>query len=117
MSKKVIIDHIVYEDGEWIVTDNSSIRLGHGYLVVGNEDVVCFYVDVRESPTGRAYAVSSSSTVEGYPSLAIDSGRAEDVWSEDDSWTEVCFPEFAGFSVFATGGGKTLSICLRKSQR
>lgn len=109
MSKKVEIRSIVYEDGKWNFEADSTIQLGHGYLVVGNEDVVCFYVDVRESPTGRAYVVSSSNTIEGFPSMTLESG------CDDDAWSEVCFPEYVGYSVFATGGGKTMSICLRKN--
>lgn len=111
--KKVTALPILFTNGQQAIHPCPSIKLGHGYLLKGNEDVVSFYVDVRESSTGRAFPVSTSQTSQKYPSIVLETGEDGEEWT---AWTEYCFPEFPGWQVFAVGGGKTLSICLRRDE-
>ena len=88
-----------------------------GYMLVGNDEVVCFYVDGWGN-TGRIYPVCSSSKtffhetreVKDYPNVTIQSGSDD----ENEVFTEIYFPEFEGWDVFCVNGGKTMSVCLRK---
>lgn len=88
-----------------------------GYLLAGNDEVVCFYVD-GWGDTGKIYPVFSSSStyfpdtkeLKQYPSIALEDGSE----SEDQVFTEIYFPEFEGWNVFCVSGGKTMSVCLRK---
>ena len=83
-----------------------------GYMLKRGENVVAFYIDA----IGRAYPTASSSsvyfgdtkTMKNCPSLTIIENDF------DDDQTEIYFPEFEGWSVHSTTGGKTMSICLTK---
>ena len=88
-----------------------------GYMLVGNDEVVCFYVD-GWGDTGRIYPVCSSNStyfpdtkeLKEYPSITL-----EDAFEGDDQmFTEIYFPEFEGWYVFCANGGKVMSVCLRR---
>lgn len=84
-----------------------------GYMLKQSEDVAAFYMD-GWGKTGRIYPVSSSTSIvqEGkiahYPSIMIEDGE------ETSTYTEIYFPEYEGWTVHSTNGGKTMSVCLVK---
>ena len=86
-----------------------------GYMLKRSEDVAAFYLD-GWGETGRIYAISTclSTWMAGkilhYPSITIEDGE------DDSSISEICFPEYEGWRVHCTGGGKTMAICLVKEK-
>jgi hypothetical protein len=72
-----------------------------GYMVVGNEDAVCFYIDARE----RACISASSQSDNGCPVVYV---------SRDDCErdTEIEFSEFKGWRFHAGSEGKTIAVAL-----
>ena len=78
---------------------------GEGYLVLGNDEAVCFYVDVAE----RAYVDASSESDDGCPVVILTREGYE-----NSTW--VAFPEFKGWRVHAGGGGKGIAIALTKRE-
>lgn len=71
----------------------------YGYILYKNEDVLCFYVDVKE----RAW-VSVSCSDENYPWVSIDNGE-----QLDDPVT-IAFLELKDWEYFCSSGGKTISF-------
>lgn len=91
-----------------VVSQGLPVLAGHGYDVKLGGCVVAFFVDAW-GKTGRAYPVCSSSVLQGnleVPSICFESGENE------EDWTKVCFPQFAGWSVHSISGGKTVAVCL-----
>ena len=114
MSSKVKILNIYHVNGVTPVEDMTpTIKIGDGYMKVGDQNAVTFYADVIESPDRRAYPAGSTRTFGNIPVLFIESG-VEDGSDVDSNMCEICFPEYAGWSVFCASGGKTLSIALRR---
>jgi hypothetical protein len=99
-----------------------------GYMVHGSREagVVAFYVDAW-TETGRAWPISTSTSVyfvesktsKNFPTIQLTDNSYE---SEDTSadqaagFAEIYFPEFEGWCVHSVCGGKTMSICLVKSE-
>ena len=72
-----------------------------GYMVVGNGDAVCFYIDTFE----RAYISASTDSDSGCPMVYVS---REDCELD----TEIEFTEFQGWRFHAGGEGKSLAIAL-----
>ena len=92
-----------------VVSQGLPVLAEHGYDVSLGEGVVAFFVDAW-GETGRAYPVCSSSVLHGnleVPSICFESGE-----NEEETWTEVCFPQFDGWHVHSISGGKTVAVCL-----
>ena len=80
-----------------------EITTQEGYLVMGNEEAVCFFIDV--SP--RAFVDCVSSTDDDCPCIYITQGDPE-----KNPWTAVSFSEFKGWRVHACGAGKSIAVSL-----
>ena len=84
------------------------------YVAKASEDIICMYLDAW-GDTGRAYPTASSScwnsvTGETHPAIFYETSE------EDESYTQVEFPELVGWKIFAVGGGKTCEIVLTKGK-
>lgn len=100
-----------------LVTQQGDAVCGNeGYMLKRSENVAAFYLDGR-GKTGRIYALTSCATswIDGkivkIPSLCIENGE------EDSEVTEICFPEYEGWDVHCTGGGKVMAVCLVKEYK
>ena len=96
-----------------VLQQGDAVCGAKGFMLKRSENVAAFYLD-GWGATGRIYCLSScnSSAIDGkivnIPSLWIEDGE------DESSLTEICFPEFEGWRVHCTGGGKTMAICLVK---
>ncbi len=79
------------------ILHQGAVEMNHsdGYMVVGSEDVVAFYID----PADRGYVCAS--------------------WEDESEFTDICFYEYPGWHLHSSRGGKTISICLvrREAQK
>ena len=98
------------------VTQQGDAVVGKvGYMAQISDTMATFYLD-GWGKTGRIYPLmtadsvydTETKTIRNVPSMTVEDG------DDDSSCTEICFPEFEGWHVFAAFGGKTMSICLRK---
>lgn len=97
------------------VRNDSGIRISNGYMLKKGDNVAAFYADVVGT-VNRAEAFASSCTtsvkIDGkfqpFPCLMLE--------GEDPKTPiqEIYFPEFPGWKVHCTDGGKTLQVCLTK---
>lgn len=96
-----------------VLQQRDAVCGAKGYMLKRSEDVAAFYLDGGGN-TGRIYSLSScdSSSIDGkianIPSLWIEDGE------DSSAITEICFPEFEGWRVHCTSGGKIMAICLVK---
>ena len=96
-----------------VLQQGDAVCGAKGYMLKRSENVAAFYLD-GWGATGRIYCLSSCRStwsdgeVIDIPSITIDNGE------DNSSLTEICFPEFEGWRVHCTGGGKTMAICLVK---
>lgn len=74
-----------------------------GYMVLGNEDAVCFYID----PIDRAYIDASSTDDDGCPVVFL-------VDNDSDEPTKIAFTEFPGWRFHCGAGGKSIAIALTR---
>ena len=85
------------------ILQQGDVQMAHcnGYMVAGNGDAVCFYID----PRGRAYISASTESDGGCPVVYV---------SRDDCEldTEIEFTEFPGWRFHAGGSGKSIAIAL-----
>lgn len=90
------------------IITQGDVKLSHdyGYGVERGENIVCFFID----PVGKAYVEGTSYSDDGNPLLYLSFGD----YNGDELYTVVEFPEFKGYSVHATRGGKTISVALYK---
>lgn len=72
-----------------------------GYMLAGDGDAVCFYIDPRE----KAYVEASSESADGCPVVYLGFDGAE-------VFTEIEFVDFKGWRFHAGGGGKSIAIAL-----
>ena len=93
-----------------LITRQGDVELpsATGYMVVGNDDAVCFHLDTR----GRAYVSAFTSDENDYPVIYLAKGEVSDDECRESIDTEVTFPEFKGWSFHAGGSGKTIAIAL-----
>ncbi len=93
------------------ILHQGAVEMNHsdGYMVVGSEDVVAFYID----PADRGYVCASWEDEEGCPCMSIEDGE------DESEFTDVCFYEYPGWHLHSSRGGKTISICLvrREAQK
>ena len=98
-----------------VVEQGAAVCGENGYMLKRSDNVASFYID-GWGDSCRIYPISSSTTTlidgasVGIPSLTIDNGIV------DEPMTEICFPEFEGWSVHSVSGGKTMAICLTKDE-
>jgi len=80
-----------------------DVQMAHckGYMVTGDGDAVCFYVDT----VGRAYISAYTESKNGCPVAYVSRDGCE----RD---TEIEFTEFRGWRFHAGGGGKTIAVAL-----
>ena len=85
------------------INHQGDVKLWHdyGYMVVGCQDAVCFYIDVD----GRADITGWTKSDVNCPVIFIGNTCA-------DTDTIAEFPEFPGWRVHATNGGKSLAVAL-----
>lgn len=76
-----------------------------GYSLKGNNEAVCFMVDVSE----RVEVVASGSNWDNTPQLWLCDCHSN---GGDVSETVISFPEFKGWRVHSAKGGKNLSVAL-----
>ena len=82
-----------------------------GYGVVGNDGVVCFYIDMHT----KRCDVTASSNGDCGPEIFITMTEASPDYKEDNDWTIIAFPEFKGFQLHAAMCSRyTISVALRK---
>ena len=79
------------------IVEQGDVRLAHltGYMLVGDGDAVCFYIDPQE----RAYISASSTSPSDCPIVFLD-------WGDDSQSTVVEFSEFPGWRFHAGSGEK-----------
>lgn len=92
----------------------NAVLSKHAYVAIASEDIICMYLDAW-GEFGRAYPIASSSswnhtTGETYPVIWYEAS------DEDESYTQVEFPELVGWEIFSVGGGKTCEIVLTKGE-
>ena len=89
---------------EFKIRTQGSVKLygSKGYMLVGDENVVCFYID----PIERAYIGASSYSEEDCPVIFLYSSE------DDEFFTEIEFCEFPGWKFHSGGGGKVISVAL-----
>lgn len=92
----------------------NAVLAKHAYVAKASEDIICMYLDAC-GDTGREYPTASSSswnptTGETYPVIWYEAT------DEDESYTQVEFPELVGWEIFSVGGGKTCEIVLTKGK-
>jgi hypothetical protein len=85
------------------VLTQGDVKMSHdvGYLVVGGDDAVCFYID----PCGRAEIDASTESDDGCPVIYVSSAGSE-------TCTEIEFTEFKGWRFHSGGQGKSIAIAL-----
>lgn len=85
------------------VLTQGDVELAHetGYMVAGDGDAVCFFIDPKE----RAYVEASTESDSGCPVAILGFDGAE-------RFTEVEFSDFPGWRLHAGGGGKSIAIAL-----
>lgn len=85
------------------VLTQGDVKMAHhvGYMVVGGDDAVCFFID----PEGWAYIEASTESDAGCPVVFISRDGAEHS-------TEIEFSEFSGWQFHAGGSGKSIAIAL-----
>lgn len=97
-----------------ILHQGKSVCSQNGYMLDIGKNVAAFYLDARGG-TGRIYPVSISSKsviggkIKNVPSLIIS-----DEFLSPESFTEIAFPEFEGWSIHSVSGGKTMAICMTR---
>ena len=77
-----------------------------GYMVVGDGDAICFFIDPKE----RAYPMYSSTSETGCPVIGFESGE------DGEEFTEIEFFEFPGWRVHAIWGGKVIPVALARRE-
>lgn len=100
-----------------IANQGDAVTGAVGYLAQVSDTMATFYVD-GWGKTGRIYPLCTcdsvyfpeTKTFKKYPTIAIEDGE------ENSDISEIYFPEFEGWNVFAVSGGKTMSVCLRKEE-
>jgi hypothetical protein len=85
------------------ILTQGDVHMAHcqGYMVAGNDDAVCFYIDARE----RAYISASTESDRGCPVIYLSRDGCE----RD---TEIEFSQFEGWRFHAGGEGKTIAVAL-----
>ena len=85
------------------VLTQGDVEMAHdvGYMVVGGDDAVCFFID----PKGRAFVDASTTSQAGCPVVFIATDGAA-------MSTEIEFSEFPGWRFHAGGAGKSIAIAL-----
>ena len=85
------------------VVTQGDVEMAHdvGYMVVGGDDAVCFFID----PKGRAFVEASTESQAGCPVVFIATDGAA-------MSTEIEFSEFPGWRFHAGGAGKSIAIAL-----
>lgn len=73
---------------------------GVGYMVQGDAQAVCFFID----PVGRAWVSASTTSDDDCPVVYLSNDGEMD--------TEIEFPEFKGWRFHAGGEGKSIAIAL-----
>lgn len=99
-----------------LVTQQGDAVCGEeGYMLKRSDNVAAFFLDGWGN-TGRIYCISycNSAMVGGemqdVPELMLEDG------DDDSSITTICFPEYKGWRIHCTRGGKTMAVCLVKEQ-
>lgn len=85
------------------ILTQGDVKMAHcqGYMVVGGDDAVCFYID----PKCRAEINASTESASGCPVVYVSRDGCE----RD---TEIEFSEFVGWRFHAGGAGKTIAVAL-----
>jgi hypothetical protein len=83
-------------------------HVGQGYMLREGPGVAAFFVDVWSQQHNRLYPIASGRDLDGFPQLHLvpqeDNG--------DAAMVSISFPEYPGYNVHCSGGGKTIAVCL-----
>lgn len=95
------------KDTKITIIQEGDVKMAHnvGYMLVGGENAVCFYID----PVHKGYINASSQSENGCPIVYIS--PYNDDYEKD---TVIEFSDFKGWEFFAGGGGKSIAIALVK---
>jgi len=88
---------------KFTILTQGDVKMAHdvGYMVAGDGDAVCFYID----PCDRAEVEASTESDNGCPVVYLGCANAEQS-------TEIEFTEFKGWRFHAGGSGKSIAIAL-----
>ena len=91
------------------ILTQGNVRLSHeyGYMVKGNDEAVCFYID----PVGRAKISCSSSSDNNCPTIFLTTDLPNDY-----TLTEVEFSDYQGWRFHCGGDGKSIAIALVRDE-
>lgn len=95
------------KETKFTIIEQGDVEMAHnvGYMLVGGENAVCFYID----PVHIGYVNASSHSENGCPIVYIS--PENDDYEKD---TVIEFSEFKDWQFFAGGGGKSIAISLVK---
>lgn len=103
VKKKALIKPARSRETTVRILRQGDVKMAHclGYMLSGNENAVCFFID----PSNRAYISASTESDSGCPVVYV----SEEGCEQD---TEIEFSEFPGWRFHAGGEGKTIAIAL-----
>jgi hypothetical protein len=86
------------------IRHQGDVEMAHcnGYLLAGNDEAVCFYID----PSDSAHVSATTYSRSDCPVLLLIDGEG------CENCTEIEFTEFPGWRVHAAGGGKSIAVAL-----
>ena len=92
------------EKTKFKIIQQGSVKItqSQGYMAIGNDDCLCFYID----PWDRAYVAASTYSDNDCPVLYL-----MDVDDKGD-YTAIEFTELKGWRFHAGGAGKSIAISL-----
>lgn len=97
-----------YRETTFKIVQQGDVKMAHniGYMLLGNEDAVCFFID----PSDRAGIISCEHSDNDCPSIClvpngVDLEQVKDL-------TRIEFTDFPGWRVHAHSGAKTIAIAL-----
>ncbi len=95
-----------YRSTEIKIIEQGDVKItSDGYMLVGNDESVCFYFDVSE----RAY-IMASGREDDCPCLWLYDTEEK----PDEVPTHISFPEFKGWGFHSGGAGKTIAVSLHR---
>ena len=82
-------------------------HVGQGYMLREGPGVVAFFIDVRSDKYNRLFPFASGRGFDGYPQLDLIPDE-----ENEEAMISISFPEYPGYNVHCSGGGKTIAVCL-----
>ena len=97
-----------YRETTFKIVQQGDVKMAHniGYMLLGNEDAVCFFID----PSDRAYVISYGYGNNDCPSISLVQSGVD--LEQVEELTQIEFTDFPGWRVHADSGAKTIAIAL-----